>query len=52
MKSWIYSLPFDTEEDFIAHIVEAAAAAAWHLSAHDSLCCIVVSFVLRSVAIH
>jgi len=51
MKSLIYSLPFDTEEDFIAHIVQAAAAAR-HLSAHDNLCCIVVSFVLRSVAIY
>jgi len=51
MKSLIYSLPFDTEEGFIAHIV-TAAAAAWHLSAHENLRCIVVSFVLRSVAIH
>jgi len=40
MKSLIYSLPFDTEEDFIAHIVEVAAAA-WHLSVHNNLlhCC-------------
>jgi hypothetical protein len=50
LKSLIYSLPFDTEEDFIAHIVEAAAAA-WHLSAHDNLYCIVVSFLSRSMAI-
>jgi hypothetical protein len=48
MKSLIYSLPFDTEEDFVAHIVEAAA---WHLSTQNNLCC-VVSFVLRSLAIH
>jgi len=50
MKSLIYSFPFDTEDDFIAHIVQAAAA--WHLSARKNLRCIVVSFVLRSVAIH
>jgi hypothetical protein len=51
MKNFIYSLPVYTEEDFIARIVEVAAAA-WHLSAHDNLCCIVVTFVLSSVAIH
>ena len=51
MKNFIYLLLFYTEEDFIAHIIEGAAAA-WHLSAHDNLCCLVVRYVLRSVAIH
>jgi len=50
MKNFIYLLLFYTEEDFIAHIV--GAAAAWHLSAHDNLCCLVVGYVLRSVAVH
>jgi hypothetical protein len=51
MKSSIYSLPFDTEEDFIAHFIETAAAG-WQLGAHNNLRCIFVSFVLRSVAKH
>jgi hypothetical protein len=35
----IYMLPVDSEEDLIAHIVEAATT--WHFWAHMSVCGVV-----------
>jgi len=35
IKALIYMLPVDSEEDLIAHIVEAAAT--WHFWAHTSV---------------
>jgi len=53
IKALIYTSPVDSEDDLIARIVEVAATITQQtgiLSAHVSLCCVVVGCVSRSVA--
>jgi len=54
IKTPIYTSPVDSEEEFIARIVESAATVRQHprlLRANVKFCCVVVGCVSRSVAV-